>query len=135
MNALLTPGLYRQPVEPVRPVASLSRGDIAVFVGYARRGPVSLPVRIEDRSATGHWIATSTISLARYETVTVQGLPGGPAFPTLIDIRSGDDGGSVRLALRSPNDEVESRFFDLEWLIRVLEPERTEGPCSQLAGP
>ena len=44
---LLTPGLYRQPVEPVRSVARLARGDIAAFVGYARRGPVGLPVRVE----------------------------------------------------------------------------------------
>ena len=62
-------------------------------------------------------------------------LPGGAAFPTLIDIRTGDDGGSIRLAVRSPNDDVDPHFFDLEWLIRVLEPERTEGPCGRLAGP
>jgi uncharacterized protein len=51
MLAYQTPGLYRQPVMPVRAAGRLSRGDVPVFLGYARRGPVGLPVRIE--SLTG----------------------------------------------------------------------------------
>ncbi|MGV8937565.1 MAG: phage tail sheath family protein [Allorhizobium sp.] len=43
---LLTPGLYRQPVAPVRPVGSLARGDIAVLIGYCRKGPAGVPVRL-----------------------------------------------------------------------------------------
>ncbi|MBE3638364.1 phage tail sheath C-terminal domain-containing protein [Mangrovicoccus algicola] len=46
MTGLLTPGLYRQPVEPVRPVGALARGDVALLIGYARRGPAGRPVRI-----------------------------------------------------------------------------------------
>ena len=53
MTALQTPGLYRQPVEPVRSVARLARGDITAFVGYARRGPVDLPVRVESLRHAG----------------------------------------------------------------------------------
>lgn len=53
MNALLTPGLYRRPAAPVRPVGRLSRGDIPVFLGYARRGPVGLAVRIESLNEFG----------------------------------------------------------------------------------
>ena len=46
-----TPGLYRQPVAPVRAAARLSRGDVPVFLGYALRGPVGRPVRVESRTA------------------------------------------------------------------------------------
>ena len=34
-----TPGLYRQPVTPVRPSGFLARGDIPVLLGYSRKGP------------------------------------------------------------------------------------------------
>lgn len=51
MQDLRTPGLYRQPVMPVRAAGRLSRGDVPVFLGYARRGPVGLPVRIENLTA------------------------------------------------------------------------------------
>ena len=47
MTTLLTPGLYRQPVEPVRATGRLARGDVPVLLGYARRGPLLSPVRIE----------------------------------------------------------------------------------------
>ncbi|TJZ91294.1 phage tail sheath protein [Paracoccus gahaiensis] len=47
MCALTAPGLYPQPVAPVRALGRLSRGDVAVFLGYARRGPVDMPVRVE----------------------------------------------------------------------------------------
>lgn len=55
MTALLTPGLYRQPALPVRATGPLARGDVAIFLGYAARGPVGVPVRVE--------------SLALFETV------------------------------------------------------------------
>lgn len=51
MQAFSTPGVYRQPVMPVRASGRLSRGDVPVFLGYARRGPVGLPVRIESLTA------------------------------------------------------------------------------------
>lgn len=47
---LTAPGLYRQSA-PARAAGRLSRGDVAVFLGYARRGPVGLPVRIESMTA------------------------------------------------------------------------------------
>lgn len=51
MQTLLTPGLYHQPVVPVRAIGRLSRGDVPVMLGYTRRGPVGLPVRIESLTA------------------------------------------------------------------------------------
>lgn len=53
MGVLLTPGLYRRPAAPVRPIGRLARGDIPVFLGYARRGPVGLAVRIESLNEFG----------------------------------------------------------------------------------
>lgn len=43
---LLAPGLYRKPVAPVRPVGALARGDIPVLIGYSRKGPAGVPVRL-----------------------------------------------------------------------------------------
>ncbi len=50
-DVLQTPGLYRRQVVPVRAAGRLSRGDVPIFLGYARRGPVGLPVRIENLTA------------------------------------------------------------------------------------
>ena len=41
-----TPGLYRLPVTPVRPIGALARGDIPVLIGYSRKGPAGVPVRL-----------------------------------------------------------------------------------------
>ena len=46
-TTLLTPGLYRQPTLPVRATGPIARGDVALFLGYAVRGPVGIPVRVE----------------------------------------------------------------------------------------
>jgi hypothetical protein len=46
-TTLLTPGLYRQPTLPVRATGPLVRGDVALLLGYAVRGPVGVPVRVE----------------------------------------------------------------------------------------
>ncbi len=51
MSTLLTPGVYRRPVAPVRGTGRLSRGDVPVFLGYTSRGPVGLPVRIGSLTA------------------------------------------------------------------------------------
>jgi hypothetical protein len=50
MLAYATPGLYRQDLEPRVQPGPLMRGDITVFLGYAGRGPVSVPVRIQSLS-------------------------------------------------------------------------------------
>ncbi|MCW4464566.1 phage tail sheath subtilisin-like domain-containing protein [Glutamicibacter sp. MNS18] len=42
----LTPGIYRQPLAPVRSPGRLARGDVPALLGYTRRGPVGAPVRI-----------------------------------------------------------------------------------------
>ena len=47
MATLLTPGLYRQPALPVRATGPIARGDVALFIGYAQRGPVGVPIRLE----------------------------------------------------------------------------------------
>jgi uncharacterized protein len=46
VTGLLTPGVYRQPLEPIRAAGRLARGDIPVLLGYATRGPVGQPVRV-----------------------------------------------------------------------------------------
>lgn len=43
----LVPGLYHEPVQPVRPAPLLMRGDIAAFIGLARRGPLFRAVRVQ----------------------------------------------------------------------------------------
>lgn len=53
-----TPGLYRQPVSPVRPAGGLARGDIPVLMGYARRGPVAMPVRIHSLGEFEEWFGS-----------------------------------------------------------------------------
>jgi uncharacterized protein len=50
-----TPGLYRQPQSPVRPAGGLARGDIPVLMGYARKGPSGMPVRIHSLSEFEEW--------------------------------------------------------------------------------
>ncbi|TVR60016.1 MAG: phage tail sheath protein [Gemmatimonadales bacterium] len=47
MTTFLTPGVYLRPAERVRPVGALVRTDVALFVGYTRRGPAFRPVRVE----------------------------------------------------------------------------------------
>ena len=47
MTGLLTPGIHRQPLEPVRRASRIARCDIPVLFGYAGRGPVALPVRVD----------------------------------------------------------------------------------------
>lgn len=42
-----TPGIYIETLQPPRLIGDLLRSDIAAFMGYARRGPTSLAVRIE----------------------------------------------------------------------------------------
>ncbi|AXQ96268.1 phage tail sheath C-terminal domain-containing protein [Cereibacter azotoformans] len=46
MRGLTAPGLWFEPVAPLRASGRLSRGDVAVFLGYARRGPAGRPVRL-----------------------------------------------------------------------------------------
>ena len=51
--APLVPGLYYEPVQPVRPAPLLMRGDVAAFVGLTRRGPLFKAVRVRSlREAT-----------------------------------------------------------------------------------
>ena len=49
-----------------------------------------------------------------------------PKFPTLIDIFNADDTAAVKVAARSPTDQVKDRFFDLDWLMSVFAPDRIE---------
>lgn len=45
--ANLAPGLYYEPVQPVRADGLLARGDVPLFIGFTRRGPVARPVRVQ----------------------------------------------------------------------------------------
>lgn len=47
MTTFLTPGVYLRPAERIRPVGALVRTDVALFLGYTRRGPAFRPVRVE----------------------------------------------------------------------------------------
>lgn len=47
MESLTTPGIYFESLQPVRISGQLLRSDITALIGYATRGPVFLPVRIE----------------------------------------------------------------------------------------
>ncbi len=47
MESLTTPGVYFESLQPVRISGQLLRSDITALIGYATRGPVFLPVRIE----------------------------------------------------------------------------------------
>jgi len=47
MESMSTPGVYFEPLQPVRVDADLLRSDICAFIGYAEKGPTTLPVRIE----------------------------------------------------------------------------------------
>lgn len=90
-----------------------------------------LPVGVEDLSAEGALLVSSTINLARYAPVAVEGAGPGqrPMFPTLIDIDAPDKSASIKIAVRRPTNEVEDRFFDLNWLMSAMRPERVEGEC------
>lgn len=46
MDAARAPGLAFEPVQPIRPAGPLARADIAAFLGYSRRGPAGVAVRI-----------------------------------------------------------------------------------------
>jgi hypothetical protein len=45
--ANLAPGLYYEPVQPVRADGLLARGDVPLFIGFTRRGPVRRAARVE----------------------------------------------------------------------------------------
>lgn len=47
MQGLVAPGIVFEPLQPSQLMGDLLRSDIAGFMGYARKGPVKLPVRIE----------------------------------------------------------------------------------------
>ncbi len=97
MTTLLTPGLYRQPIEPVRSVARLARGDITVFLGYARRGPVGLPVRVE--------------SLHQAEAIFGQPLEVGYLWHSLKGFF--ETGGRTAYVLRLAKDSARQASIDL----------------------
>jgi hypothetical protein len=47
MQGSAAPGVYFEPLQPSQLIGDLLRSDIAGFIGYASKGPVALPVRIE----------------------------------------------------------------------------------------
>ena len=69
------------------------------------------------------------MKLSRYERVDVIGASplAGPRFPTLVDIVGTDNGIKVRLAVSGPtDDEVEARFFNLNWLTETFKPVKVQ---------
>ncbi len=47
MENLTTPGIYFEPLQPLRVTGDLLRSDIAAFIGYAQKGPTVFPVRVD----------------------------------------------------------------------------------------
>lgn len=47
MRGMAAPGVYFEPLQPSHVIGDLLRSDIAGFIGYTRKGPVGLPVRVE----------------------------------------------------------------------------------------
>lgn len=90
MTTLLTPGLYRQPALPVRATGPLARGDVALFLGYAPRGPVGVPIRVE--------------SLALFETIFGPRPVHGFLWPGIKGFF--ETGGAAAYALRLADDSA-----------------------------
>ena len=89
-----------------------------------------LPVWVEALSPDGRILFHSELAMARYDSVAIAGAPAvhRPKFPTLVDIFSADDTDTpaIKLAVRSPTDEVQDHYFDLKWLTDAFAPDRTE---------
>ncbi len=98
---------------------------------------VLVPIRIERLTLQGDLLAHSELRLSRYERVASRtAVPGtSPLFPTLVDIYGRDSEDSIKLALRSPTDQVKARVFDLELLKRAYPPDRVETDALALEAP
>lgn len=96
-----------------------------------------LPIRVELLSPDSAVVMHSTLPLRRYEPVQITGaVPGTqPRFPTLVDIIYADGSGSVKVAVRNPTDEVQERYFDLDWIKRAFAPDRIEGRLTTSSTP
>ena len=97
MTLFATPGIYRQTVEPAYRPGPLARGDIAVFLGYARRGPVGVPVRLQ--------------SLSQFEEVFGPRLPGGYLWDGVKGFF--ECGGAAAYALRIASGAAAAASADL----------------------
>ncbi len=47
----------------------------------------------------------------------------------LIDIDAPDKSDTIKIAVRRPTNVVKEKYFDLNWLMSVMPPERVEGEC------
>lgn len=87
-----------------------------------------LPVRVEVLSSEGLVLQHSRIVLNRYERVKSarSGLSRPEEFPSFVDLFAGDGSGSVTIVARGPTDDVEPRYFDLDWLVSRFRPVRVQ---------
>jgi hypothetical protein len=119
--ANLAPGLYYEPVQPVRADGLLARGDVPLFVGFTRRGPVRRPVRVESMR----------------EVAALFGQP--PTVGHLMPALRGffETGGSaayvLRLAVGEDPEGVAAHRFDNGWRVSaafnwtLIDPRRIAG--------
>jgi hypothetical protein len=123
MSMLLTPGLYRQPALPVRATGPLARSDVAVLVGYATRGPVGVPVRVE--------------SPAAFEALFGPRLAHGFLWPAVKGFF--ENGGAAAYALRVADDSSAASASVGAWTARasfpwpMIDPRRLRGAAQAAA--
>jgi hypothetical protein len=120
--ANLAPGLYYEPVQPVRADGPLARGDVPLFIGFTRRGPVRQAVRVE--------------SIREVATLFGEPLAVGHLMPALRGFfeTGGASAYVMRLAIGTDLDEgVAGHLFANGWSAsaafnwRLIDPRKLSG--------
>lgn len=108
------PGITLAPVRPSRRVQGLARGDVPVIIGYATRGPVMEPVRVE--------------SLRQVEAIFGPPLPGVHLFDAVKGFF--ETGGRCAYVLRivGPGARAAGAVNNAHWQIRARTALTALGP-------
>lgn len=120
--ANLAPGLYYEPVQPVRADGPLARGDVPLFIGFTRRGPVRQAVRVA--------------SIREFAALFGEPLAVGHLMPALRGFF--ETGGAaayvMRLAIGTDSEEgVAGHLFENGWSAsaafnwRLIDPRKLSG--------
>ncbi len=105
-------------------------GRLAITVDLTRLRPTVIDVF----NPAGEPIAQSV--LRAYEAVSIEGVNelAAPSLATNVTIDATDGSGRIRFVLANPSDgvsfgesQIQDRFFDPAWLIKVNRPEIIEG--------
>jgi hypothetical protein len=114
-----TPGLYRHPVSPVRPAGGLARGDIPVLMGYTRKGPAGMPVRIHSLGEFEEWFGPPLNHGFLWHSVKGFFENGGV---TAYAMRIAPPAAKAALAVRSRQDLTPSSNPVLAWKAQASFP-------------